>query len=154
MNNTTQKSTPEVAYSKNLAIMRLPLGHDLVLTKTTLADLAEQSAAAIQGSGDVLGHYVRAKLLSQYCDEVVERIKDLAVAELRERGFQHETVALTTAVTGKKYDYSASLEWQALDAEIQKLAEHKKALEDMMRKNGTAKVAHEGTMSPRLTLGK
>ncbi|MBL7993040.1 MAG: hypothetical protein JNN25_16510 [Candidatus Kapabacteria bacterium] len=148
------ETTQQISYSKNLAILKLPLGADLAITKTTLADLAEEAVEKITQSGDVLGHYTRAKLLVTYCEEVIDRIKPEVVAELQHKGWQHDFIRIEAAVTGKKYDYSASVEWCETDAQMQKLAAHKKALEDAMRKNGTAKVSKEGEISPKLTLGK
>jgi hypothetical protein len=146
--------TQQISYSKNLAILKLPLGADLAITKTTLADLAEEAVEKIKYSGDALGHYARAKLLIAYCEEVIDRIKPETVAELQHKGWQHDHIRIEAAVTGKKYDYSSSIEWGTTDAQLQKLAAHKKALEDEMRKNGSAKVSKEGEISPKLTLGK
>ena len=148
------ETTQQISYSKNLAILKLPLGADLAITKTTLADLAEEAVEKIKDSGDALGHYTRAKLLSTYCEEVIDRINPEVVAELQHKGWQHDYIKIAASVTGKKYDYSASLEWCEVDAQMQKLTEHKKALEDAMRKNGTALVSKEGEISPKLTLGK
>lgn len=142
-----------ITYAKNLAIMQLPLG-SLEITKTTLADIAERQSAVIRESGDALGHYVRAKLLSMYCDEIMDRIKPEVVAEIQHKGFEHNSIKMSTAVTGKKYDYSGSLEWCEVDSHIQKLTEHRKALEEMMRKNGIATVSNEGEISPKMSLGK
>lgn len=149
----TIEKIAKIAYAQNLAIMRLPLG-SLHVTKTTLADIADAQAVIIRESGDALGHYVRAKLLQSYCDEVIDRIKPDAVAELQQRGFEHPNLKISTAVTGKKYDYSSSLEWCEVDTQIQKLMEHRKALEEVMRRTGAARVSNEGEISPKMTLGK
>jgi hypothetical protein len=148
------ETTQQISYSKNLAILKLPLGADLAITKTTLADLAEEAVEKIKESGDALGHYTRAKLLVTYCEEVIDRIKPEVVAELQHKGWQHDYIKISSSVTGVKYDYTASLEWCEIDAQEQKIAEHKKAIQDKMRKDGTARVSNEGQISPKLTLGK
>lgn len=142
-----------ITYAKNLAIMQLPLG-SLEITKTTLADIAEKQAAVICESGDALGHYVRAKLLSLYCDEVIEHIKPEVVAEIQHKGFEHPVITLSTTTVGTKYDYSGSLEWCETDAQIQKLMQKREALQKQMRNNGEAKIASQGVIAPKFALGK
>jgi hypothetical protein len=131
-----------MSLSTALALTRLPLGADFAVTANTIPDLAERATHDILALGNAPTTYAKLGILEQYIADVRERIKPAVIEALTESDFQHDALTLSLTTT-RKYDYSASTEWQDVAGEEKKFAEHRKALEDMMKKNGTARVASE-----------
>lgn len=143
-------------YAHTLGLPKLPLGETIVADKTTLTLLADNTAEAILSLGNEQKNeqefYVRLKILEQYCGAVLSRIKERVTERIQEQALENDgfTLGITHTV---KYDYSGNDEWQRLTAEEQKFTEHRKAIEEAMRKSGTAKKVSEEA-SPKFTLGK
>lgn len=141
-----------MSYAQKLGLPKLPLGDNIVTDKSALTLLAEDTTEKIIASHDEVECYVRLAILEDYCSVVKSRLKENVVAALRKTPFVHDTLSLTTTHTAK-YDYSDNDEWQKLTAEEEKFALHRKAIEEAMRKSGTAKKVSE-TEVPKFSLGK
>lgn len=143
-------------YAHTLGLPKLPLGETMVADKTTLALLADSTAENILSIGNEQKNeqefYVRLKVLEQYCGAVLSRIKDRVTERIKEQPLENDgfTLGITHTV---KYDYSANNEWQRISSEEEKAALERKAIEEAMRKSGTAKKVSEEA-SPKFTLGK
>jgi len=116
------------------------------LTKKQIADLAEQSVNDVLEQGDVFQVAEALAAMEEFVKNV--RKDERFVEFLREELAKHKGRLTTNSgarieicEAGVSYDYSSNGEWRELDQQIKILTEHRKSVEEKLRKLSPGRMA-------------
>jgi hypothetical protein len=116
------------------------------LTKKQIANLADQSVSTVLEEGNVFQVAEALAAMEEFVKNV--RKDERFVQFLRDELARHHGRLTTNSgarievcEAGVSYDYSSNGEWRELDEQIKILAEHKKAVEEKLRKLAPGRMA-------------
>ena len=116
------------------------------LSKKQIAELADQSVSNVLEEGNVFQVAEALAAMEEFVKNV--RKDDRFVEFLREELTKHRGRLTTNSgarieicEAGVSYDYSSNGEWRELDEQIKILSEHRKSIEEKLRKLAPGRIA-------------